>query len=168
MAITSTAPPVLSLNTIVEVLTVEIDGQRYQLHHPDALPLFARIALEAQERQMMPLLTLLDPTPDQEQARSKGLDAMCRRILDAPADVHAKLTDVHRMLIYEVFIKLPRSSRQTANAAAAAAPATRSRHDARRQNQSGASSSPGSRGSTRATRTDGSTKSRGASSGRAS
>jgi hypothetical protein len=144
----SATAPVLSLTTLVEFPTVDIDGTRYKLLPADAMTLRDRITLEATEKNLLTLINAGTGTDDDEREISALLDQNCRQVLQAPEEVHARLTDPHRLLIVQAFIGLPRaSSRQPVEVAASTASLRKS---------SGATSSLGSRGSTRSVRRSGS------------
>ena len=158
MAISSSTP-VLSLSTLVECPVVAIDGERYALHPADSLSLFVRMELEATERQLSQLLSAPARTNVEKADVARLLDQVCRKVLEAPDAVHAKLTDVQRMLICEVFIRLPRASRLQTEAA---------RPRRRVPPLRGANSSVGSPGSTAGVPSNGSARSRSGSSARRS
>lgn len=107
----------LSLTTTERAATViKIDGRGYALKHPDSLPIgvlrkFGRLSTRVHE------LSELDDPSDAESAELSDLLAeFTRQAMDAPAEVQARLTDLQRMEILGVFIKL-RSKWTTTTAA---------------------------------------------------
>lgn len=131
---------VLSLQTVTEYPTVDIDGKRYQLLPADAMSIFDRITLESDEARAGAIITSDARTPAEENELGELLDVLCRKVLVAPPEVHNKLTDVQRMLLYEAFLGLPRAMRPKAEAPNTTGAAKRN----------GAKSLRGSRGSTAA------------------
>lgn len=161
---TDTAPaPLLNLDTFHAKTSVVIDGTPYQILAPNGLSLMALRKVRPLVVQLEVLRTLETLTDDQHLAEKALLDGICRVVLDAPADVHAKLDDLQRLAVYLTFLALPSSmlellgAKSTMGASAPTSPST------------GASSSRGLSGSIPgADRTRGSRASRKRSSGPAS
>lgn len=152
------AAPLLSLNTLVDRPMVEIDGVKYALSVPDALSL-----MDCQRLHLsMTSIDALSPklhsgtlSTDEEAELSTAFGKVCRIVLDAPEKVQAKLTAIHRLYIYQAFLRLPQSTLRLVGAMGKAE-ATTSR-------QTGANSFRSSRGSTTSTQKPGSNGSRSAS-----
>lgn len=105
------AKPLLNLDTLTERATVAIDGTPYALLPPDALSAvdyhrFRRLTprLETLWNQETPLM------PDEEKELEQILAALCSIVLEAPPDVHARLTDMQRLAVYQAFLKLPQNT----------------------------------------------------------
>lgn len=134
-------PPVLEFSTLEEGLPVRIDGQLYQIRSANALSLSALKRLERVAPRMATLLQRDDLTDDEAQDVAAGLVQLCDLILDAPAEVRARLKDAQRVSILQAFTQL--RSPMVAGAIAGLAQATRS---------AGKTRSRGSRGATAAAR----------------
>jgi len=133
------ATPTLNLQTLVDRPTVAIDGVAYPLRATDEFSIleFERHLADAQR---LPVLTRrgLELSDEEALELCALLDRYCRRVLTAPAEVQARLSDVQRLQVVSVFLRLLGSPRPTpgARTRAEATPAT------------GASSSPVSPDST--------------------
>lgn len=137
--------PVLDLATLLDPIRVRIDGTLYALHRPDALSLsqVARVdALRPDFEALRSSSASFTLTLDQLKTLESVLAEMCLVVLDAPADVQARLSDPQRIAIIQAFTQLP-PPRQTAGAVPLAPKST------------GARSSRGSRASTAARRRTG-------------
>jgi hypothetical protein len=106
---TSPTEHLLDLDTLAPPASVRIDGQTYVLLSPDAL-----CALDVRRLQnFIPQLEARWGKPDDQLTDedktevSRIIDAICRIVLQAPQEVHAKLTDVHRTAVYYSFLGLP-------------------------------------------------------------
>jgi hypothetical protein len=99
--------PALDISTLPERTFVIVDGQPFPLLDIDDLS-----ESEAQKlsRQMTRIGALMaaerDLTDDESGELDAALPALCRRILDAPEAVHAKLRPGHRRRILESFSEL--------------------------------------------------------------
>lgn len=118
-------PPVLNLDTLLPSATVRIDGIKHELRSADQLSLLELRRFEQLRRQMNLLLAKDELSAEDEAHVSRLADQQCRIVLGAPADVHARLTDVQRMHVISAFLELPGRTRQgtAANPTAAARPA---------------------------------------------
>lgn len=127
---TTTRPPIplLNLDTFVDRQFVRIDGEPFDIRNHDELSLVDYRRVERWGRQLDVLWALDEPTKEQEQQISHLLDLICQKVIDAPAEVHAKLTDIHRMAIAKAFTELRRPILQGTGASATEAePAATSR-----------------------------------------
>lgn len=111
-------PPLLNLDTIVEQPLVVIDGQPYPMLTEDDLSIVAvhRLRKQGQELQRLLDAAAADQSDELDDQVKTLLAVMCRKLVQAPDDVHAKLKENHRLLIIEAFSKLLRSSRPAAGA----------------------------------------------------
>lgn len=144
-------PITLDFITLHEGPPVKIDGQLYHLRHPDALS----IAHLKQMERIGPRAGELLQAADLDDAQIGELDALLQRtgaiVLDAPADVQARLSDLQRIQILHAFSRL----RFPTRAEIGVTPP--------RPRKTGARPSPGSRGSTAASPPTGTNVSRVAS-----
>jgi hypothetical protein len=148
--------PVLDLTTDLERPTVKIDQVAYLLRTARDLTLDAYKALERATPRIAALLLADVLSADEGQELSHLLDSACQIALIAPEAVHAKLGDVQRMQIFQVFTeRLTPKLRM----AASARPTTAGR-------AAGTKPSRGSNGSTAAPPRVGSRRRRSASSAR--
>ena len=114
------AQPLLDLTTLVERPFIRIDGQRYDLVDARELsPLdFHRLMRKLGEIQA------IDPTTADEAELTrlaKLWDELCRSILIAPDEIHARLKDHHRTAIIRAFTQLQHEAAARARSAEAAA-----------------------------------------------
>lgn len=116
--------PVLEIDTLLPIAKVAIDGGLYELRSPDMLPLFDYKRLERCRDRIGQLMSQADITEPEAKELDTLLDRQCRLILDAPNDVHARLSDGIRMQVYLAFLELPTSCRETPAAKQTQTPAT--------------------------------------------
>lgn len=142
-------PPkkILNLDSLAERQEVSIGGRVYEILNPDDLsPLSYRVAV----RDLRKVLALEDVedsseiTPEREEELSLYLDKLCRRLLDAPAEVQDSLNDAQREEISAVFVRLFQGSRRLGRAmnmaeAALDTAATEDRKKGRRKSTGGKS-----------------------------
>lgn len=113
--------PVLNLDSLIDRPVVIIGGAEYRLWTIDLLPpldnyrvrrLIARGDALAMKEDLTPAeqdelagseVDVLTATGTVKQRRGGVMDAIVRIVLDAPADVHEKLTDKHRSEIIRTF-----------------------------------------------------------------
>lgn len=151
------ANPILTLDTLTEYPTVQIDGHAYALLPADALPVDAYQQFERVSTRFTALWKKPDRTPEERTELAQLLDTLCRAVLQAPPDVHERLSDIQRLQIAQAFLELPHVGLQGLGQRTTLKPST------------GASSPRGSNGSTAARiPTRGSRGSRFAGSGRSS
>lgn len=154
--------PLLDLNTFLERATVRLrseahpDGVDYELRNPGELTLLERVKVS---KQAPALASFGDENAVAE--LSKVLDEVCRIVLIAPDDMHARLTDHMRLAIVLAFIELSPMNRRSARATMTAPPAAASP----RTTAAGANSSRNLSSGTAARRASGSRRSRSRSSG---
>src|SRR5262245_25419825 len=104
----------LSIRTIVEVFHVRIDDVPHRLSHPDRLSLAQTMRMEAVAPRLGELLQRVETVTLEEQLElSQLLDEQCRIVLDAPAAVHERLTDVDRLAVVQAFIQLRSTGQAT-------------------------------------------------------
>jgi len=106
--------PSLDISTLVERPRVIIDGESFDMRHPDEFSLVEQLRLMRQARRLVELVHAL--TSDQStdptviEAREREYDAIvnntCRAVLLAPDDIHAKLREEHRVAISRAFTRL--------------------------------------------------------------
>lgn len=137
------ATPLLDFSTLVDQAHVRIDGTLYPLRHRDALSLLQAKRLERQAPRVGALLQQDDLTEAEAAEASTLLAAICRAVLDAPEDVHQRLTDMTRLEVMHAFMQLRMTTRAQVGGAPAATSPTRS---------TGAKRSRASSGSTAAIR----------------
>ena len=143
--------PILDLDAFEAGPLVQFEGKQYAMRPPASLPIFTLHRFERLRVKWFDLWATMDKqdlTPDEEKEFTGTLDQICRIILDAPDDVHARLGDVRRLEIAWTFYMLPYPTRRGAGAMIAVETTTAP--------QTGASSYPGSSDSMEApTRSDG-------------
>jgi hypothetical protein len=110
-----TAPgkAVLDFSTIVTGLPIRIDGELYEIRHPDSLPLGVIKRLEAQAPVLGALLQRTDLTKAEEQDASALLRQMVSDVMNAPEDVQQRLHEQHRLMVLEAFTQLRATKNQT-------------------------------------------------------
>ena len=103
--------PILSLDTFTNREHISIDGAVYDLFGPGDLSIFDYHRLAKDSERLQKLMEKEDPSQDEERELSSSLDRICRRILDAPDEIHGKLRDSHRFAIAKVFTQLRQENR---------------------------------------------------------
>ena len=103
---TTVPTPTLVLSTLLRGAPITIDGERYQVRHPDALALMQLKRVEIAAPRLGHLLQTPTLTDDEERELSALLVAVCQDVVDAPEAVTAKLTDPQRVAILQVFTQL--------------------------------------------------------------
>ena len=131
--------PLLTLATLVDHPTVVIDGTPYALKPPDALPLLGYHRFRRMSQRLVILWNQEEITEPEGVELEQLFDGFCRIVLDAPAEVQSRLTDVQRLEIYQAFLALPQASLRAVGA--------RLKTGTLAMSQTGARSSRGSRGS---------------------
>ena len=160
-----TRQPILQIEALLERPVIAIFGHAYEMRHPDELSLADRLRVlrwadRTQEIAGEIVRAIEDPAREAEaQALSVELSALLDRqvrvmLLDVPDAVHAQLTDDHRTAIALHFSRLL-SQRVLRGAVAMTRTPTgemvTARPTATTETRIGATSSPGSSGSTGAT-----------------
>jgi len=100
--------PVLNLDTLIANRSVIIDGKEYDLFDPEMLSPIDGHRLKICGRRLMALLDQDGLSPDEEAELERIPDKVCRAVLDAPAEIHERLTTRQRMAIVEAFISRTR------------------------------------------------------------
>lgn len=103
--------PILDLKTLTSRQQVRIDGRLYELRSPDELSLLAYRQHAARFVRLGALLQKKSINATESKEQAALLDGLCRLILDAPPQVHARLHDGQRLQIAEVFSRLLRTRR---------------------------------------------------------
>ena len=147
--------PLLDLTVSIDRPFIAVNGVNYDIRTAGDLTIGEYKSLWSLAPQLSTLLAKTDATKEQDAARSRMLDDVCRLALMAPDEVHKSLGDVNRMKIFGVFTSLLFPSAAQARATRGAA-----------KGKGGTRSSRGSRGSTAARRATGSPKSPSAPSAR--
>lgn len=99
--------PVLDLTTDSNREVVRIDGKSYPLRAIDDFSFvgYNEVAAKYEKVFARPSRTEAD-----RRQRTRGLDELCRLVLDAPSSVHRKLSNANRGRILEVFSQVLRRS----------------------------------------------------------
>jgi len=101
--------PILNLDTLVERRTVAIDGKPYELVNAAELSILDYHRIGNQGRNVEAIMAQQeDLSDDQVQAVRTLLDSMCKVLLLAPIEVHARFTDNQRLQIVGAFTGLLR------------------------------------------------------------
>lgn len=109
----------LNFSTIAGGMPITIDGKPYTIRHPESLPLASYKQLETKLPRLGHLMVKAGLTAPQANELATLLADVTNEVLDAPDDVRSKLTDVQRVLIMDVFMKLrPTSTLATLTEAA--------------------------------------------------
>lgn len=139
--------PVLDLNTLTAPIrpVVIIDGQRHPLLPPDMLSVLDYRRIDRITARLQALWNAPEITDEAEAEVTQLCDSLCRIVLEAPADVHGRLTDIQRIAVYNAFQELPQANLRLVGAT-----------QGRGKTSTGATSPRASRGSTVARRTTGS------------
>lgn len=137
--------PLLDLSTLIQRETIRIDGIVYDLRNSGELTIFDLAHLERTSERVHQLDQLAEPSTDERDEYGRLLAKAVPLILDAPPEVHAKLSTAQREAILWTFIGLSQPSLGLTRAAATETAATASAKTARR-------SARGSRASTVAPR----------------
>ena len=86
---------------------VRIDGADYELLNPGELSRSDSREL-AEIGRRLDVLMLDQGSEEQAAAVTAAIDTFCRRVLRAPAEVHARLSDTQRLEITQAFTNLLR------------------------------------------------------------
>lgn len=119
--------PVLSLSTVDEGLPIKIDGKSYLVKHPDSLPIGVLRRFEETAPRIADLMDLERPTKAQQKELSALLTEFTDAVVEAPAQVLAKLQDWHMVQVMNVFTQLRAPKPRPTRGATAPHPATRRR-----------------------------------------
>lgn len=118
--------PILKLDTLVERRTVMIDGASYGLVNSGELSILDFHRIGYQGRNVENLMAQQEDLNDEQvEAVRRLLDSMCKVLLLAPVEIHARLSDNQRLQIVQAFTGLLRAeAAPPAEELAAAAPQT--------------------------------------------
>jgi hypothetical protein len=100
------ATPVLNLDTIADRPLIAIDGIAYPLRATDEFSIVEYRTHVVQAQRFSVLLNQAELSPAEEVELSFLLDTYARRVLSAPGEVHAKLSDTQRLAIVGTFAQL--------------------------------------------------------------
>lgn len=107
--------PLLDLDTQTRARVV-IDQRAYALFTSDDFTII-EYQRHIRETQRLSTLLLQQTLTEEEGVELEAvLDGVCRRVLDAPAEVHARLPPGHRLAIITAFSQLPSTRRQLTGA----------------------------------------------------
>ena len=96
---------VLEISTITQRCSVKIDGQSYEIVSMDELSVVDYHRLGRKGLRIDFLMGKADAS-DEELAEVRAiLDDLCRRVVLAPDEVHAKLSDGHRLNLVRAFTR---------------------------------------------------------------
>jgi len=102
---------ILELSTLTERSTVTIDGKAYELINPEGLSIVDTNRVGKWGMRVQELYRDLENRSEEEiQELASLLDRLCRLLLPAPDEVHARLTDNQRLSVATVFIALQRGT----------------------------------------------------------
>lgn len=100
--------PLLSLETLIERPTIDIDGQRYEMLSPDELSVLDSHRFSKWAGRLEELQKAGEESPEMDEIA----DRIARKaLIGVPEDVLEKLTGVHKIAVAEVFIGLLLRSR---------------------------------------------------------
>ena len=109
------AAPLIELTTLIEQPTIKINGELYEILHPDQLGVIDFQRLASMGSKVADLLKKSEPDDaDAAQLNTIIIDLTDRIMPRIPLDVRAKLTESQRLLVAEVFMMLPRVQTRTA------------------------------------------------------
>lgn len=109
--------PLLNLDTLVEHRTVRIryvgaDGQptegEYDLLNTEEVSILDYHRIAKQTERVHAMMGSKDMTDEQAVDLSSLLDELCKFVLKAPAEVHAKIVDLNKLRVLEAFTNLHR------------------------------------------------------------
>lgn len=109
MATTVPPAPVLDLSTVVDRPFLKIDGEQFEIRHPDEFSLVQQLRQQRHAERVMALVEgMLHEPPSEATEREYAalLDQSCRQVLMAPDPIHEKLRDEHRLAIVKAFTGL--------------------------------------------------------------
>ncbi len=102
--------PLLNLDTLVEHRTVRIDRVEYDLLNPEEVSLLDYHRIQKQSNRVAAMMEAAEMTDEQAEDLSRLLDSLCKFVLRAPEEVHAKLIDTNKLRVIEVFTNLQRGT----------------------------------------------------------
>jgi hypothetical protein len=113
--VTSAPPPstpTLSIETLIPAVSVVIDGTEYAIRSRKQLSIIESTQVASWGERLIALVTRALAgedalTPEEEAEAPRLLDRICRVVLRAPEEVHARLTDEDRSALWKLFSQLP-------------------------------------------------------------
>jgi hypothetical protein len=100
--------PLLSLATLIDRRTIEIDARRYEIRSPDELSVLDSHRFSQWASRLEALQKAGDESPEMDELA----DTIARNaVVDVPAEVFAKLTGAQKIAVAEVFFALLLRSR---------------------------------------------------------
>ena len=103
------AESLLDLTTLIEQPTIKINGELYEILHPDQLGVIDFQRLASMGSKVADLLKKSEPDDDDAAQLNTIIVDLTDRIMPRiPLDVRAQLTESQRLLVAEVFMTLPR------------------------------------------------------------
>lgn len=113
--------PLLDLSTLIERPLIKIDGERYEILHPDELSVVQSQQVAAWGRKIDELNAKNTLGVKDKTRLSATLGQLADLIMvGVPEEVRDKLSDQHRLRVAEVFTRLPLEDRLKAITAAGA------------------------------------------------
>lgn len=103
---TKAPPDTLNLSVLVSGVPIRIDGKDYEILLPDCLPLIAYKRLQTDLPRLGHLILKATLTDDEATEMAAMLMRVVEQVLTAPSDVRAKLSDVQRLQVMNVFMQL--------------------------------------------------------------
>jgi hypothetical protein len=95
------ATPILDLDTLANRPVVIFEEREYWLRTPEILPPLKSYTLKKTIDRLAELETQKDLSDDEQKELQHIPDRLCRLVLDAPDEVHAKLSDDLRTLVVQ-------------------------------------------------------------------
>ena len=124
------AAPLIELTTLIEQPTIKINGELYEILHPDQLGVIDFQRLASMGSKVSALLKKSEPDDaDAAELNTIIVDLTDRIMVSIPADVRDKLTESQRIAVAEVFMTLPRVQTRATRKRTKAEKATPSRSD---------------------------------------
>lgn len=98
--------PALSLDTMHEGIPITIDGARYEIRNASSLSLGTLKAIDALQPRTDELFGKKELSDEETSELSSLLQRVCELLVDAPAALLAKLSDIQRIAICQAFTQL--------------------------------------------------------------
>lgn len=105
----ATNAPLLDLTTLVTASHVRIDGTLHPLRSTEAMSIVQVKRLDFEAQRIRDLLVLVQSgsiSEDDGQELARLLASVCRIVLDAPDDIHARLNEQQRLKVFASFLQL--------------------------------------------------------------
>ncbi len=102
------ADHLLDITTLIDQPTIKIDGEQYDILHPDQLGILDFQRLSAMAERLAALTSKTDVSECEAAELVKIITNLTDRIMNGvPGDVRAKLTEGQRIAVAEVFMRIP-------------------------------------------------------------